>query len=187
MAVAADSRALAKYLAAEVFEDCCRVAGAQGLGFVALKTEWIGLSDLPWDPLTLEQNEMVPVEDMRVLGYRFNRYLNWSAHVGYWLRRGLEVRNRISAVTRRFSDVGGAGAWEAFRLIQGAYLPTVYFGLEFVPDCGQDVGRIQGHVNHTLRHVFRLPFMLANNIILAEFGIPPVHVQGRYLQRRYYA
>ena len=187
IAVAADSQTLAMYIAAEVFEDCCRVAGARGLGFAALKTEWIGLGDLPWDPLSLEQNEVVPVEDMRVLSYRFNRYLNWSAHVGYWLKRGLVVRNRISAVTRRFGDVGGAGAWEAFRLIQGAYLPTVYFGLEFVTDCSQYVGRIQVHVNDTLRHVFRLPFKLANNIILAEFGIPPVHVKGRYLQRRCYA
>jgi len=28
---------------------------------------------------------------------------------------------------------------------------------------------------------------LANNIILAEFGTPPVDIQGRYLQRRCYS
>ena len=187
IAVAASSQSLAKYIAAEIFEDCCNVARARGLDFAPLKTEWIGFGDLPWDPLGLGPAVLPPVEDMRVLGYRFNRHLNWSTHVDYWLRRGLGVRNRISAVTRRFGDTGGAGAWEAFRLVQGAYLPTVYFGLEFVGDYDRYVKRIQVHVNDTLRHVFRLPFKLANNILLAEFGIPPVHIQSRYLQRRCYA
>ena len=97
------------------------------------------------------------------------------------------MRNRISAVARRFGDVGGAGAWETYRLFQGVYLPTVYIGLEFVGDFGYYIKRIQVHVNDTLRHLFRLPFGLANNILLAEFGTPPVHVQARYLQRRCYA
>jgi len=87
-----------------------------------------------WDAMRLGEVDLEPVEDMRILGYRLDRCLSWSCHVDYWLKRGLQVRNRISAVTRRFGDSGGAGAWEAFRLIQGAYLPTVYYSLEFVGD-----------------------------------------------------
>jgi len=131
--------------------------------------------------------DLQPVEDMRILGYRLDRRLSWSCHVDYWLRRGLQVRNRISAVTRRFGDSGGAGACEAFRLIQGAYLPTVYDGLEFVGDHKDLIKRIQIHVNDTFWHVFRLPSPLAINILLAEFGVPPVHLQARYLQRRCYS
>jgi len=41
------------------------------------------------------------VDDRRVLGFRFNMYGNFSAHVDYWLKRGLEVRGRISAMGRR--------------------------------------------------------------------------------------
>lgn len=69
---------------------------------------------------------MALVDDLRILGYRFNKHLNWSGHVDYWLRRGLEVRNRISAVTRRYGDSDGARAWEALCLFRCAYLPTVY-------------------------------------------------------------
>ena len=187
IAVAADSRSLAKYLAAEVFDDCCVKAAARNLGFSAIKTEWIGFGDEPWDAMNLGGNALLPSDIMRVLGYRFNHQLNWSAHVDYWLKRGLWVRNRISAISRRFGDVDGTGAWETYRLFQGVYLPTVYFGLEFVGDFGHYVRRIQVHVNDTLRHLFRLPFKLANNILLAEFGTPPVHIQARYLQRRCYA
>ena len=46
---------------------------------------------------------------------------------------------------------------------------------------------IQVHVNDTLQHLFRLPIKLANNILLAEFGTVPVHLQASYLQCRCYA
>jgi len=65
------------------------------------------------------------VDDLRVLGFRFNMYGNFSAHVDYWLKRGLEVRGRISAMGRRFGE-GAILAWGTHRLIQAAYLPTVY-------------------------------------------------------------
>ena len=68
---------------------------------------------------------MEAVDDLRVLGFRFNMYGNFSAHVDYWLKRGLEVRGRISAMGRRFGE-GAILAWGTHRLIQAAYLPTVY-------------------------------------------------------------
>jgi len=68
-----------------------------------------------------------------------------------------------------------------------AYIPTVYYGLEFVTDFPSYVKQIQVHVNDCLRSVFRAPIKLANNILLAEYGVPPVATQGRYLQRRYYS
>jgi len=88
---------------------------------------------------------------------------------------------------RMFGSDGGLDAWCTYRLFQAAYLPTVYFGLEFVTDFSSYVKRIQIHVNDCLRSLFRCPIKLANNILLAEFGTPPVHIQGRYLQRRCYS
>ena len=126
---------------------------------------------------------LTPVEDLRVLGYRFNVFLNMSSHVSYWLERGLGVRRRISAFGRRFGSDGGLDAWCTYRLFQAAYLPTVYLGLEFVADLSSYVKRIQVHVNDCLRSLFRYPLKLANNILLAEFGTPPIHIQGQYLQR----
>ena len=130
---------------------------------------------------------LTPVEDLRVLGYRFNVFLNMSSHVSYWLERGLGVRRRISALGRRFGSDGGLDARCTYRLFQAAYLPTVYYGLEFVTDYMPYVKRIQVHVNDCLQSLFRCPMKLANNIMLAEFGTPPVHIQGRYLQRRCYS
>ncbi|RPA98027.1 hypothetical protein L873DRAFT_1915427 [Choiromyces venosus 120613-1] len=109
--------------------------------------------------------------------------LNWSAHINYWLAQGVGVRNRISAISRRFGSFGGSGVWEMFRLFQGAYLPTVYYGLEWLTNYKDYVARIQVHVNNTLRHLFRMPIKLANNILLAKMGTPPVCLQGHYLQR----
>src|SRR5207237_5230972 len=126
-------------------------------------------------------------EDLPVLGYRFNVFLNFSTHVRYWLDRGLGVRKRIAALGRRYGSVGGLGAWETYRLVQAAYLPTVYYGLEFVSDYRSYVKQIQIHVNDCLRSVFRAPIKLANNILLAEYGVAPVAIQGRYLQRRCYS
>jgi len=50
-------------------------------------------------------------EDLRVLGYRFNVFLNMSSHVSYWLDRGLGVRRRISTLGRRFGSDGGLDGW----------------------------------------------------------------------------
>src|SRR5437588_4640927 len=104
IAVAATSRGLAMSVGGELFEDCCRVAAGRGLSFSRLKTEWIGFGGVTWSTLRLGVVEVPASEDLRVLGYRFNKHLNWSAHVDYWLNRGLAVRNRISAISRRFGD-----------------------------------------------------------------------------------
>ena len=130
---------------------------------------------------------LTPVEDLRVLGCRFNVFLNMSSHVSYWLERGLGIRRRISALGRRFGSNEGLDAWCTYRFFQAAYLPTVYFGLEFVTDLSSYVKQIQVHVNDCLRSLFRCPIKLATNIMLAEFGTSPVHIQGRYLQRRCYS
>jgi len=86
IAVAADSRALAKSLAAEAFQNCCTVASARNQGFSAIKTEWIHFGDLPCDPLDLGDRSTLLVEVMRVLGYHFIPQLKCSAHVDYCLR-----------------------------------------------------------------------------------------------------
>jgi len=182
--VASDSRDLTRYTMAELFKDCDRIARGRHMGFSAIKTKWIGFGGTAWEDLDIDGELLTPVEDLRVLGYRFNVFLNMSSHVSYWLDRGVGVRRRISALGRRFGSDGGLDAWCTYRLFQAAYLPTVYFGLEFVTDFSSYVKRIQVHVNDCLRSLFRCPIKLANNILLAEFGTPPVHLQGRYLQRR---
>ncbi|RPB04414.1 hypothetical protein L873DRAFT_1799270 [Choiromyces venosus 120613-1] len=73
------------------------------MGFSAIKTRWIGFGDDDWDAMMLRDTLLPPVKDLRILGYRFNRHLNWSAHVRYSLGRSLQARHRISALTRRFS------------------------------------------------------------------------------------
>jgi len=185
--VASDSRDLTRYTMTELFKDCDRIAKRRNMGFSAIKTKWIGFGGTTWEDLDINGELLTPVEDLRVLGYRFNVFLNMSSHVSYWLDRGLGVRRRISALGRRFGSDGGLDAWCTYRLFQAAYLPTVYFGLEFVTDLLSYVKRIQVHINDCLRSLFRCPIKLANNILLAEFGTPPVYLQGRYLQRRCYS
>lgn len=74
-----------------------------------------------------------------------------------------------------------------FRLIQAAYIPTVCYGLEFVTGYSPYVKRIQIHVNDCIRHLYRMLLRLATNVMLADTGITPVHIQGAYLQKRCYA
>jgi len=185
--VASDSRDLTRYTMAELFKDCNRIARGRKMGFSTIKTKWIGFGGTTWEDLDIDGELLTPVTDLGVLGYRFNLFLNMSSHVSYWLDRGLDVRRRISTLGRRFGSDGGLDAWCTYRLFQAAYLPTVYFGLEFVTHLSSYVKRIQVHVNDWLRSLIQCPLKLANNILLAEFGTPPVHIQGRYLQRRCYS
>ena len=97
------------------------------------------------------------------------------------------VRRRISALGRRLGSDGGLDAWCTYRLFQAANLPTVYFGLEFVTHFSSYVTQIQIHVNGCLWSLFWCPLKYANNILLAEFGTPPIYIQGRCLQRRCYS
>jgi len=184
--VASDSRDLTRYTMAELFKDYDRVARGRRMGFSAIKTKWIGFGGTAWGDLDIDGEMLTPVEDLRVLDYRFNVFLNMSSHVSYWLERGLGVRRRISELGRRFGSDGGLHAWCTYRLFQAAHL-TVYFGLEFVTDFSSYVKQIQVHVNNCLRSLFRCPMKLANNILLAKFGTPRIHIQGRYLQRRCYS
>jgi hypothetical protein len=108
--MAADSYKAARYHAGEIFADCDRIARARGMGFSALKTQWIGFGDKAWEGMDLLGEVVLPSENLQVLGYRFNVFLNFSSHVKYWLERRLGVRRRISALGRRFGSVGGLGA-----------------------------------------------------------------------------
>ena len=126
-----------------------------------------------------------PVEDLRVLGMRFAKNVfSFKKHVDYWLKRGLEVRARISALARRFGGEGGIGVWEVMRLVHGAYLPVVKYGLEFVAMNDKAVRRIEKHVRDCLRYLFRMPMRLANNILHAECGIPTVGIRAHYYRSR---
>jgi len=127
--VASDSRDLTRYTMAELFKDCDRVARGRKMGFSAIKTKWIGFGGTAWEDLNIDGEILTPVEDLRVLGYRFNVFLNMSSHVSYWLERGLGVRRRISALGRRFGSDGGLDAWCTYRLFQAAYLRPSTMGL----------------------------------------------------------
>ena len=177
---ASDSRELTRQVLAERFLECNRIARDRGMGFSKIKTKWIGFGGTTWEDLDIDNEKLMPVEDLRVLGYRFNVFLNMSSHVSYWLERGLGIR-RSSALGRRFGSEGGLDAWCTYHLFQAAYLLTVYYGLEFVTDYMSYVKRIQVHINDCLQSLFRIPLKLANNILLAEFGNLQVHIQGRYL------
>lgn len=101
----------------------------------------------------------------------------------------MDVRRRIAALARRFKfDSGGIGAWEVFQLIQIAYIPTVYYSLEFLTSYAPYVKRIQTHANDAICSLYKIPLRLAttSTIILANKRITPVHFQGTYLQKRYY-
>jgi len=101
--VAVDSRSLASSVGIEMSCRCSEVAATGGLGFCALKMEWIGIGDLAREPINIHLVRLALVDEMSVLGYQINRYSNWSDHVKYWLNSGLLMRNRISVVP----SVGG--------------------------------------------------------------------------------
>jgi len=86
--VASDSRDLTRYTMAELFKDCDRIARGRKMGFSVIKTKWIGFGGTVWEDLDIDGEMLTPVEDLRVLGYRFNVFLNMSSHVSYWLERG---------------------------------------------------------------------------------------------------
>jgi len=81
--VASDSRDLTRYTMAELFKDCDRIARGRKMGFSAIKTKWIGFGGTTWEDLDIDGELLTPVKDLRVLGYRFNVFLNMSSHVSY--------------------------------------------------------------------------------------------------------
>lgn len=181
--IAADSMAMAKDGLVETYEDCNRIAVGRGMGFNVIKTKWIGFGDRAWDGLDLGGLVKEPLDCLRVLEFFFNMFNNISDHVGYWLKRGLDVRRRILVMGRRFGE-NGLGAYGTYRLFQAVYLPTVYYGLEFVAGHRRLVQQIQRHVNDCLRSLYRAPLLMTTNILLAEYGTVPVGIQGRYLQKK---
>jgi len=125
------------------------------------------------------------IDDLRILGMRFAVDGKMEKHVDYWLDRGLGVRTRIGALARRFGGFGGLGSWEVMRLVQGAYLPVVEYGLEFVASDKDALHRIEVHVRDCLKSLFRLPLRLANNILHSECGIPPSRIRANYIWHRF--
>jgi len=105
--------------------------------------------------------------------------------IDYWLQRGVEVRGHIGTLARRFRGQGGIGACEVMRLVQGAYLPMVEYGLEFVADDLVAIKKIEVPVWDCLRSLFRMPLRLANNILHSECGIPPTPIRAAYYRAQF--
>ena len=57
------------------------------------------------------------VKEIRIVGYRLRKDRGMKGHIEYWLERGIGVRRRIGALSRRYGSKGGLGAWECIRLI----------------------------------------------------------------------
>jgi len=171
----------------EIFNNCDRIGRARSMGFSVIKTKWIGFGDTNWGSIDINGIKLEPEEELRILGFYFNVTNNFSSHIRYWLKRGLEVRGRIASMGRRFGDDAGMDAFGTWRLFQAVYLPTIHYGLEWVTDYKDMVSSIQIHSNDALRSLFRMPIRLANNILMSEFSTPPTHIQGRYLQQRCHA
>ena len=179
----AESREVASEILVEWYKECCLVVGKRGMVFSMLKTKWIGFGGM-WDMLEWDSHVRKPVEELRVLGFWFNVHANFIVHVDYWLKRGLRARMRIAALGRQFEGTGGLGTWETLQLIRSLYLPTIYFGLEFLTGHWPCVKRIQVHLNDCLCSLFRAPSKIANTILLVECGFPLTHLYGEYIRRQ---
>jgi len=170
----------------ECWEDCDKVAKSRGMGFASSKMDWIGFSEEDWGMLRIGEEELKEVKEIRILGYRMDKRRSMGVHMEYWSDRGIGVKRRIAGLGRRFGSHGGLGARECLRLIQGVYMPTVYYGLEFVSKDKKLIKEIQTNLNDTLRSTFRSPRKYANKILIAETGTVPTHIEGRYRERKGY-
>jgi len=170
----------------ECWEDCNKVAKSRGMGFSSNKMDWIGFSEESWGTLRVGEEDLKEVKEIRILGYRMDKKRSMGVHMEYWLDRGIGVKRRIAALGRRFRSHGGLGARECVRLVQGVYMPTVYYGLEFVGKNKKLIKEIQTNLNDTLRSTFRSPLKYANKILMAETGTVPTQIEGRYRERKSY-
>jgi len=184
IAVAGSTQKIAMDLIMKLFEDCNRIAKLRNMSFALKKTEWMGMGKKRWNRLATEEGLIEPVDEIRILGYRLDMDGRMNVHTEYWLERGVGMRRRIASIGRRYGSKGGIGAWEYNRLIKSVYLPTVWYGQEFVAGDEKMLKKIQININDTIRSGLRTPIKTANNILLAEAGIVPTHIQGRYLRRR---
>ena len=184
--VASNSVPGAKEQLEVIYKRCNEIASNRGMGFSPSKTVWMGIGGRDkWGKLKLEDEEVESVEKIRVLGYRFDKEWRMDDHVEYWLERGVGVRRRIASIGRRFGSEGGIGSWECIRLIKCVYMPTIYYGLEFINSPAL-IKRIQVQLNDTIRSTFRTPLRTANNILSAESGIPPTNIEKKRLNRKSY-
>jgi len=183
---ATDSEDATKAELVKGYNMCSEVARNRGMGFSPAKVDWIGIGKGNWGDLVVDGNVKRMVKEVRVLGYRLDCDGKMGKHVEYWAERGIDVRRRIAAIGRRYGSERGIGSWECLRLIQGAYLPTIYYGLEFISSDVKLMKKVQVHVNDTIRSLIRAPFGLANSVMLAETGIAPAAVTGRYMERKGY-
>jgi len=115
--------------------------------------------------LEVDEEKMEMVKEIRILGYRMDQEVEMGVHTGYWLDRGIGVKRRIVGLERRYSSYGRLGAWECQRRIQGVYIPTVYYGLEFVLTNKNLVKEIQVDVNDILWLKCRSQFKFLKKII----------------------
>jgi len=183
--VAGASREVCAVVLSETFEDMDRVAQGRGMGFSAIKTDWLGFGG-GWDGMDIGGIRKEPVEVLRCLGFFFNVAGDFSSHVKYWTRRALDVRRLTAAVGRWFGSIGGIGAWELWRLISTVFVPTIGYSVEWIGDNKKAVETLQIHTNHCIRSCFRTPPKTANNILLGKAGIPQWHVRLRYFRRKCY-
>ena len=181
--LSAATRKLTVQHVGETFEECRLLAEKRGMGFEARKCEWIGFGRGEWPSVEAGGEVIRPVGEIRVLGYRFNKEPNDNANGQYWVDCGFGVRKRIGALGRRFGSGGGIGAYECWRLIQGAFLATVYYGLEMLDGEEKALNCIQVGINDTIRSLFRMPLKTATKCILSEFGCVPVNIEHRYRKR----
>jgi len=188
MAAATNSTNETKRLLSDTFQECNRIANMRGMNFSSRKIEWIGMGKDDWGKLRVkEEKDKRMVEEIRILGYRVDKDGKMRGHVEYWTERGVGVKGRIAGLSRRFGSEGGLKTSECLRLIQGAYLLTVCYRLEFVNHDKKLTKMIQTFMNDTIRSTFRAPLKITTNILCAETGIAPIKIMGRLAERRGYA
>jgi len=171
----------------ERFKECRDIARGRGMGFDQTKVVWIGFGKESWGALDLGDCKKEGVGEIRILGYRMDKLRGMGGHVDYWMDRGVGVKRRIAGLGRRYGSEGGLGAWECVRLLKGVYLPTVYYGLEFVARDDKAMKRLEYGVRDTIRSTFRTPLKFANKILQAESGIIPTSIKGKTATSRAYA
>ena len=157
------------------------------MNFSVKKLDWMGIGKGEWGTLDIGGDKLKMVKEIRILGYRIDTKREWRGHVEYWTERGIGVRRNIAGVGRRFGSQGGVGVWEFMRLIQGVYLPTVLYGLEFITGETALIKRLQITINDTIRSILRTPQKFANKILYAETGIEPLEIRCRAEERKGYA
>ena len=183
--VSGESREIVVSKMRELYEDCDRIARLRNMRFAARKVEWMGIGSGEWPDLWLGGEKKDMCKEIRILGYRWDVNGSIKAHVDYWIERAMGVRRRIAGVGRRYGSKGGLGGWEYTRLLQAAYLPTIWYGLEFVDD-PKLIKMIDVKINDTIRSLFRVPLKSPINAMREETGIGPTDLQRKCIQRKCY-